>query len=69
MLRFPIVVEKANGNYSAYSPDVPGCGAVGDSLEEARENLREAIKFHLDGLAEDNQPLPKPQSTVEYITL
>jgi predicted RNase H-like HicB family nuclease len=65
-MRYAIVIEKADGNYSAYAPDLPGCVATGDTPQEAEDNMREAIRFHLDGLAEDGLPIPPAQSTVAY---
>lgn len=59
-MRYPIVIEKAEGNYGAYSPDVPGCGTVGDTIEEVKQNLREALEFHFEGLLEEGLPIPKP---------
>ena len=66
MRRFLIVIEKADGNYAAYSPDLPGCVTVGDTVEETKKNMQEAIAFHLEGMAEDNLPVPDPQCTAEY---
>ena len=59
MHRFLIVIEKAVNNYSAYSPDLPGCIATGDSVEEVKKNMHEAIELHIKGLQEDNMPIPK----------
>ena len=59
MHRFLIVVERAEGNYSAYSPDLPGCIATGDTREEAEQNMYEAMKMHVDGLIEDGLPVPE----------
>ncbi len=67
MRRFLIVIERANSNYSAYSPDLPGCGATGKSREDAKRNLYEAIQMHLEGLAEDGEPIPESESSAEYI--
>ncbi len=67
--KYLVVVEKANGNYSAYSPDIAGCVAVGDTPEEALKNMREAIEFHLQSLVEDNIPVPEPQSAAEYVAV
>jgi len=67
--KYLIVVEKADANYSAYSPDIPGCVAVGDTQEEVVHNMREAIEFHLQGLAEDNLPLPEPRTRAEYVAV
>ena len=52
-MRYAIVIEKAEGNYSAYVPDLPGCVATGATVEEAQASLREAIAFHVDGMRED----------------
>ena len=67
MRRYLIVIEKAGNNYSAYSPDVLGCVTTGDTREETRRNMIEAIEFHLEGLVEDGDPIPEPESTAEYI--
>lgn len=66
-MRYAIVIEKAEGNYSAYVPDLPGCVATGATVEEVESQIREAIEFHLDGLREDGLPVPAPASRVEYI--
>ncbi|MEW6169765.1 MAG: type II toxin-antitoxin system HicB family antitoxin [Pseudomonadota bacterium] len=66
-MRYAIVIEKATSNYSAYVPDLPGCVATGQTIEETEQQIREAIEFHLEGLREDGQPIPRPQSQVEYI--
>ena len=69
MYRFSIVIEKAQGNYSAYSPDLPGCIAVGDTIEETQRNMEAAIRFHLEGMLEDHEPIPGPQSRVGYMEI
>lgn len=66
-MRYAIVIEKAEGNYSAYVPDLPGCVATGSSVAEAEQEIREAIQFHLDGLREDGSEVPQPSSQVEYV--
>lgn len=66
-MRYAIVIEKADGNYSAYVPDLPGCVATGASVAEVEAQIREAIEFHLDGMREDGTPIPQPASRVEYI--
>jgi predicted RNase H-like HicB family nuclease len=66
-MRYAIVIERAEGNYSAYAPDLPGCVATGATLEEAEAQIREAIEFHLEGLREDGAPIPEPASRVEYV--
>ena len=66
-MRYAIVIEKAEGNYSAYVPDLPGCVATGTTVEETEKSIREAIEFHLDGMREDDIPIPPPSSRVEYV--
>jgi predicted RNase H-like HicB family nuclease len=66
-MRYAIVIEKAESNYSAYVPDLPGCVATGASLEEVQAEIREAIEFHLEGMCEDGVPIPTPQSKVDYV--
>ena len=66
-MRYAVVIEKGERNYSAYVPDLPGCVSVGDSLEEVKAAIREAIEFHLEGMREDGAPIPKPTSRVEYV--
>lgn len=68
-MRYAIVIEKAEGNYSAYVPDLPGCVATGTSVAEVEQQIREAIEFHLDGLREDGAMIPAPSSQVEYIEI
>lgn len=69
MYRFLVVIEKANGNYSAYSPDLPGCIATGGTREEAERNMHEAIELHVCGLIEDNLPIPESTSFAEYVAV
>ncbi|ANB01565.1 type II toxin-antitoxin system HicB family antitoxin [Ectothiorhodospira sp. BSL-9] len=66
-MKYAIVIEKAEKNYSAYVPDLPGCIATGASIEEVEQQIREAIEFHLDGMREDGEPIPPPSSHVEYV--
>ena len=66
-MRYAVVIEKADGNYSAYVPDLPGCVATGNTPKEAEKEIREAIRFHLDGLREDGLPTPKPSTTLAYV--
>jgi predicted RNase H-like HicB family nuclease len=69
MYRFLVVIEKAEGNFSAYSPDLPGCAATGATREEVEKNMLEAIALHIQGMKEDNQPIPQTSSFAEYIAL
>lgn len=66
-MRYAIVIEKAEGNYSAYVPDLPGCVATGTTIGEAEKSIREAIEFRLDGMREEGMPIPPPSSHVEYV--
>jgi predicted RNase H-like HicB family nuclease len=66
-MRYAIVIEKANGNYSAYVPDLPGCVATGPDVASVEENIRDAIRFHIDGLKEDGLPVPEPRAIAEYV--
>jgi predicted RNase H-like HicB family nuclease len=66
-MRYAIVIEKGEGNYGAYVPDLPGCVAVGDTIEEVEREIQGAIEFHLDGMREDGEPIPQPTSTVTYV--
>jgi predicted RNase H-like HicB family nuclease len=67
MNRYLIIIEQANGNYSAYSPDVPGCVATGATREEAEREMRKALQMHIDGIKEDGLPLPMPSASVGYV--
>lgn len=69
MHRFLVVIEKANGNYSAYSPDLPGCVATGATREETELNMHGAIKMHIQGLIEDKLPIPESTSFAEYVAV
>lgn len=66
-MRYAIVIEQAEGNYSAYVPDLPGCVATGATVAEVEAEIRDAIAFHLQGLREDGLEVPAPSSKVEYI--
>lgn len=66
-MRYAIVIENAGSNFSAYAPDLPGCIATGDTIENVKSEMKQAIRFHLDGLQEDGLPVPQPSSSVEYI--
>jgi predicted RNase H-like HicB family nuclease len=66
-MKYAVVIERAESNYSAYVPDLPGCIATGVTVEETEKEIREAIAFHLDGLREDGIPIPEPSSVCEYV--
>jgi predicted RNase H-like HicB family nuclease len=67
MRRFLIVVEKAGNNFSAYSPDLPGCVATGATPEETKASMKAAIDMHVQGLREDDLPIPEPSAMAEYV--
>ena len=66
-MRYAIVIEKGETSYGAYVPDLPGCFAVGESLEEIKELISEAILFHLEGLQEEGMTIPESVSLCEYV--
>jgi predicted RNase H-like HicB family nuclease len=66
-MRYAIVIEKADGNYSAYVPDLPGCVATGETVAIVETEIRDAIRFHIDGLKEDDLPVPAPTSIADYV--
>jgi len=67
MRKYLVVIEKADGNYSAYAPDLPGCVATGATYEEAEKNISEAIRMHIAGLIEDGTPVPESSAASEYL--
>jgi predicted RNase H-like HicB family nuclease len=66
-MRYAIVIEKADGDYSAYVPDLPGCVATGESVKAVEGGIRDAIRFHIDGLKEDGLSVPEPTSIADYV--
>lgn len=69
MHRFLVVIEKAENNYSAYSPDLPGCVATGADCEETGLRMHGAIEMHVRGMIEDKLPIPESHSFAEYVAL
>jgi predicted RNase H-like HicB family nuclease len=66
-MQYAVVIERAEGNFSAYVPDLPGCIATGATIPEAEAEIRDALEFHLEGMREDGLPMPAPSSRVEYV--
>lgn len=66
-MRYAIVIEKGEGNYGAYVPDLPGCVAVGDTIDETMREIGEAIAFHIEGMRADAMPIAQPSTRVEYV--
>jgi predicted RNase H-like HicB family nuclease len=66
-MRYAVVIEKAESNYSAYVPDLPGCVATGETVAAVESEIREAIRFHIEGLQADGIVVPQPTSIAEYV--
>ncbi len=66
-MRYAVVVEKAERNFSAYVPDLPGCVAAAESKREVLELIREAIDFHVEGMREAGEAIPEPTAIAEYV--
>lgn len=67
MKRYAVVIEKGETSYGAYVPDLPGCVAVGETVDEVTTLIREAIEFHIEGLRDAGQPVPEPTTRLEYV--
>lgn len=65
--RYALVIERTGTGYSGYSPDVPGCAAVGDTEQETRRNFQEALLAHFEAMREVGEPIPEPSSSVDYV--
>ena len=66
-MRYAVVIEKANGNYSAYVPDLPGCIATGETVEAVGREIRAAIRLHIEGLRADGLEVPAATSIADYV--
>ena len=66
-MKYAVVIEKGDNGYGAYVPDLPGCIASGDTKEEVKKLIHEAIEFHIEGLKENGEPIPQPASSIEFI--
>ncbi|GBE54760.1 hypothetical protein BMS3Bbin15_00921 [archaeon BMS3Bbin15] len=67
MYKYVVIVEKTENNYSAYSPDLPGCIATGKTVEGTIKRMKEAIEFHIEGLKIEGLNIPEPSSTVATV--
>jgi len=65
--RYALVIEPTATGYSAFSPDVPGCAAVGDTEEETRRNFQDALAAHFEAMREIGEPIPEPRGIVDYV--
>ena len=66
-MKYTVIIERAPNNFSAYVPDLPGCVATGTTREETVKEIREAIEFHIEGMQEDGEPIPEPQTTAAVV--
>lgn len=66
-MRYAVIIEKGETGYGAYVPDLPGCVAAGETVDEVKKLIREAIEFHIEGLKENGEPVPEPASSIEFI--
>lgn len=66
-MRYAVIIERGEQNYGAYLPDLPGCVAVGDTVEEVERLIKEAVELHIQGMREDGLPVPKPTSVLAYV--
>lgn len=69
VLKYPVIIEKAKGNYSAYSPDLPGCVATGSTIKETLSHMKTAIEFHIKGLEHEGFAIPEPSAKIKYIEI
>ncbi|MEE8401638.1 MAG: type II toxin-antitoxin system HicB family antitoxin [Candidatus Hydrothermarchaeaceae archaeon] len=67
LIKYVIIVEKAGKNYSAHTPDLPGCIATGKTVEDATNRMKEAIKFHLEGMKKEGLSIPKPATVAKAV--
>ena len=68
-MRYAVIIEEGNTSFGAYVPDLPGCVAVAKTRDEVLRLIQEAIEFHIEGLREDGESIPKPSSSIEYIEI
>ena len=67
-MKYVYVIERADdGSYSAYVPDLPGCTTSGDTIEEVKRNIQDAVDSYIESLRENNEPIPEPSSTVDVV--
>ena len=67
VFKYPVIIEKADGNYSAYSPDLPGCVATGSTIKETILRMRDAIQFHIKRMEREGLEIPQPSTKIKYI--
>ncbi len=69
MTKYLIIIEESTSGFSAYSPDLPGCVSTGLTPQETENNMRDAIKFHIDGLKQEGLKVPEPVSRSSYVEI
>jgi predicted RNase H-like HicB family nuclease len=68
-MKFAVVFEKADSNWAAYVPDLPGCITTGSTLQETKRNIREAIALHVEAMREVGEPIPAPTTDIDFVEL
>jgi predicted RNase H-like HicB family nuclease len=68
-MKYLVIYEKSETGWGAYAPDLPGLGVAGNTLDEVKELIREAMEFHLEGMRQQGETIPVPSATTEYITV
>ena len=69
IVKFAVVFEKADSNWAAYVPDLPGCITTGSTLQETKRNIREAVELHLEAMREVDEPIPEPSTDIDFVEL
>lgn len=69
VFKYLVIIEKADGNYSAHSPDLPGCVATGPTVKNTLLRMRSAIQFHIEGLKREGLAIPQPSTKIKYIEI
>jgi predicted RNase H-like HicB family nuclease len=69
VFKYPAIIEKAENNYSAYNPDLPGCVSTGVTIKETLSRMRDAIQSHIEGLKKEGLDIPEPSTKVKYIEI
>jgi predicted RNase H-like HicB family nuclease len=69
VFKYLVIIEKADGNFSAYSPDLPGCVATGTTIKETLSRMKDAIHFHIEGLNREGLAIPEPSTKIKYVEI
>ena len=68
-MKYLVIYEKSSDGWGAYAPDLPDLGVAGATLDQAKELIRKAMEFHLEGMRQHGDPIPPPRATTEYISV